>query len=57
MRNNSLLLTSRDVGTEEFKVNEDMIEPSDHGSFNGSITYKPGGQYKIPKADKFKLDL
>ena len=51
MRNNSLLLTSRDVGTEKFKVNEDMIEPSDHGSFNGSITYK------IPKADKFKLDL
>jgi hypothetical protein len=51
MRNNSLLLTSRDVGTEEIKVNEDMIEPSDHGSENGYISYK------IPKADKFKLDL
>jgi len=49
--NNSLLLTSRDVGTEEIKVNDDMLEPCDHGSENGNFTYK------IPKADKFKLDL
>lgn len=35
MRNNSLLLTSRDVGTEQYKMKEDMIEPSDHGSDHG----------------------
>lgn len=51
MRNNSLILTSRDVGTEEIKVNEDMIEPSDHGSDHGYITDK------FRMADKFKLDL
>jgi len=51
MRTNSLLLTSRDVGTEEIKVNEDMIEPWENRSAHGNASFK------VTKADKFKLDL